>query len=148
MTDHATQVTSTEPSSTSTQSNEPLNQRITSGEADLDEFRERLTLWLAGRVEVDSDAGVEVSAVSRPKSSGMSNISVLFDAAWTPAGSSERRSAELVARMCPQDDAFPVFPVYDLQKQFDVILHWLSSTFSNSGFGGWRAETGLPHNSG
>lgn len=121
MTDHATQVTSTESSSTSTRSDEPLNQRITSGEADLDEFRERLTLWLAGRVEVDSDAGVEVSGVSRPESSGMSNISVLFDAAWTPAGSSERRSAELVARMCPQDDAFPVFPVYDLQKQFDVM---------------------------
>ncbi|MBB1023074.1 MULTISPECIES: phosphotransferase family protein [unclassified Dietzia] len=121
MTDHATQVTSTESSSTSTRSDEPLNQRITSGEADLDEFRERLTLWLAGRDEVDSDAGVEVSAVSRPESSGMSNISVLFDAAWTPAGSSERQSVELVARMCPQDDAFPVFPVYDLQKQFDVM---------------------------
>ncbi|WP_194860304.1 phosphotransferase family protein [Dietzia sp. SYD-A1] len=121
MTDHATQVTSTESSSTSTRSDEPLNQRITSGEADLDEFRERLTLWLAGRDEVDSDAGVEVSAVSRPESSGMSNISVLFDAAWTPGGSSERQSVELVARMCPQDDAFPVFPVYDLQKQFDVM---------------------------
>jgi len=51
----------------------------------------------------------------------MSNISVLFDAAWTPAGSTERQSAELVARMCPLDDAFPVFPVYDLQKQFDVM---------------------------
>ncbi|WP_193746909.1 phosphotransferase family protein, partial [Dietzia sp. UCD-THP] len=121
MTDQATQVTSSESTSPSTRSDEPLTQRITSGEADLDEFRERLTLWLAGRDEVDSDAGVEVSAVSRPESSGMSNISVLFDAAWTPAGSSERQSAQLVARMCPQDDAFPVFPVYDLQKQFDVM---------------------------
>ena len=81
MTDHATQATSAESSSTPTRSDEPLNQRITSGEADLDEFREHLTLWLAGRDEVDSDAGVEVSAVSRPESSGMSNISVLFDAA-------------------------------------------------------------------
>ncbi|MBB1049712.1 MULTISPECIES: phosphotransferase family protein [unclassified Dietzia] len=121
MTDHATPATSTESTSTPTRSDEPLNQRITSGEADLDEFRERLTLWLAGRDEVDSDAGVEVSAVSRPESSGMSNISVLFGAAWTPAGSAERRSAQLVARMCPQDDAFPVFPVYDLQTQFDVM---------------------------
>ena len=116
MTDHITPTRTTEP-----RSDEPLNQRITSGEADLNEFRERLTLWLAGRDEVDSDAGVEVSAVSRPESSGMSNISVLFDAAWTPAGSTERQSAQLVARMCPQDDAFPVFPVYDLQKQFDVM---------------------------
>ncbi|MDX2357149.1 phosphotransferase family protein [Dietzia sp. PP-33] len=137
MNDHATQATSTP-----TRSDEPLNQRITSGEADLDEFRERLTLWLAGRDEVDSDAGVEISAVSRPESSGMSNISVLFDATWTPAGSSsadatrvgaaspaglvepktvEPQTVQLVARMCPEDDAFPVFPVYDLQKQFDVM---------------------------
>lgn len=121
MTDHATESTSAESSSTPTRSDEPLNQRITSGEADLDEFRERLTQWLAGRDEVDYGAGVEVSAVNRPESSGMSNISVLFDAAWTPAGSTERQSAELVARMCPQDDALPVFPVYDLQKQFDVM---------------------------
>ncbi|MCT1515620.1 phosphotransferase family protein [Dietzia cercidiphylli] len=128
MTDHATPATSTESTSTPTRSDEPLNQRITSGEADLDEFRERLTLWLAGRDEVDSDAGVEVSAVSRPESSGMSNISVLFDAAWTPAGSAEHQSAELVARMCPQDDAFPVFPVYDLQKQFDVMRAVLENT--------------------
>ncbi|MGX1596549.1 phosphotransferase family protein [Dietzia maris] len=112
---------------TQTRSDEPLHQRVTSGEADLDEFRERLTAWLAGRDEVDASAGVEVSAVSRPESSGMSNISVLLDSAWTPAGSAaaedphERQAAQLVARMCPQDDAFPVFPVYDLGKQFDVM---------------------------
>lgn len=112
---------------TQTRSDEPLHQRVTSGEADLDEFRERLTAWLAERDEVDAAAGVEVTAVSRPESSGMSNISVLFDVTWTPAeagapaDSSERRPARLVARMCPLDDAFPVFPVYDLQKQFDVM---------------------------
>ena len=59
----------------------------------------------------DASAGVEVSAVSRPDSSGMSKFSVLFDATWTPAGSTEGQSAQLVARMCPLDDAFPVFPV-------------------------------------
>lgn len=51
----------------------------------------------------------------------MSNISVLFDAMWTPAGASGPESAQLVARMCPQDEAFPVFPDYDLAKQFDVM---------------------------
>ncbi len=112
---------------TTARSDKPLHQRVTSGEADLDEFRERLTAWLAARDEVDASAGVEVSAVSRPESSGMSNISVLFDATWTPAapastgGAAEPQSAQLVARMCPQDDAFPVFPVYDLAKQFDVM---------------------------
>ena len=112
---------------TQTRSDEPLHQRVTSGETDLDQFRDRLTAWLADRDEVDASAGVEVSQVHRPESSGMSNISVLFDAAWTHAGeavadgSPGRHSAQLVARMCPQDDAFPVFPVYDLQKQFDVM---------------------------
>jgi aminoglycoside phosphotransferase (APT) family kinase protein len=112
---------------TQMRSDEPLHQRVTSGETDLDQFRDRLTAWLAGRDEVDASAGVKVSAVSRPESSGMSNISVLFDAAWTPAGeagtggSPGRQSARLVARMCPQNDAFPVFPEYDLQKQFDVM---------------------------
>ncbi|MCT2029872.1 phosphotransferase family protein, partial [Dietzia cinnamea] len=103
---------------TQTCSDEPLHQQVTSGEADLDAFRVRLTAWLAEREEVNAAAGVEVTAVSRPESSGMSNISVLFDATWTPAeasasaGPSERRHDRLVARMCPLDDAFPVFPVY------------------------------------
>ena len=102
-------------------SDERLNQRVTSGEADLEQIRERLTAWLADRDEVDAASGVEVSAVSRPESSGMSNISVLFDATWTPNGSREPQSTQLVARMCPQDDAFPVFPNYDLTTQFDVM---------------------------
>ncbi|MGI9588415.1 MAG: phosphotransferase family protein [Dietzia maris] len=112
---------------TQTHSDEPLHQRVTSGEADLDEFRDRLTAWLSARDEVDPSAGVEVSAVSRPESSGMSNISVLFDATWTPAGpastggAAEPQTAQLVARMCPLDDAFPVFPVYDLATQFEVM---------------------------
>ena len=102
-------------------SDERLNQRVTSSEADLEQIRERPTAWLADRDEVDAAAGVSVSAVSRPESSGMSNISALFDATWTPNGSREPQSAQLVARMCPQDDAFPVFPRYDLATQFDVM---------------------------
>ncbi|MBS7546796.1 phosphotransferase family protein [Dietzia sp. Marseille-Q0999] len=104
-----------------TRSDEPLHQQVTSGEADLDAFRERLTAGLAERDEVDAAAAVDVTAVSRPESSGMSNISVLFDATWTPVGSDAPRTARLVARMCPLDDAFPVFPAYDLQRQFDVM---------------------------
>ena len=59
--------------------------------------------------------------MTRPDASGMSNISILFDASWTSADTGERESARLVARMCPLDDAFPVFPVYDLARQFDVM---------------------------
>ncbi|MGX1769478.1 phosphotransferase family protein [Dietzia sp. NPDC055340] len=112
-----------------TQTDKPLDQTVTSGEADLDDLRRRLTSWLSGRPEVaggagdapDGRGGVEVGEVTRPEASGMSNISVLFDASWTSADTGERESAQLVARMCPLDDAFPVFPVYDLARQFDVM---------------------------
>ena len=106
---------------TQARSDEPLHQQVTSGEADLGRLREFLAAWLAARAEVDAAAGVEVSGVSRPDSSGMSNISMLFDATWTPVGADAPQTAHLVARMCPQDDAFPVFPAYDLQRQFDVM---------------------------
>lgn len=96
-----------------------------------DELRGRLAEWLATREEVDHTAGVEVTAVARPESSGISSFSVLFDASRTSAAAgaadaagsvsvsgvdtpNARRTAQLVARMCPPDDAFPVFPVYDL----------------------------------
>lgn len=132
---HPTDAGSSEPLSTR---DEPLSQRVTSGEADLNELRGRLAEWLTTREEVDHTAGVEVTAVARPESSGMSNISVLFDASWTPAATGAadaagsvsvsgvdatkvRRTAQLVARMCPPDDAFPVFPVYDLARQFEVM---------------------------
>ncbi|MCD2262698.1 phosphotransferase family protein [Dietzia aurantiaca] len=112
-----------------TQTDKPLDQTVTSGEADLDDLRGRLTSWLAGRPQVaggagdaaDGRGGVEVGEVTRPDASGMSNISILFDACWTSADTGERESARLVARMCPLDDAFPVFPVYDLARQFDVM---------------------------
>ncbi|UVE94408.1 hypothetical protein [Dietzia sp. B32] len=67
---------------TQTCSSKPLHQQVTSGEADLDAFRKRLTASLAEREEVDAAAGVEVTAVTRPESSGMSSISVPFDASW------------------------------------------------------------------
>lgn len=118
-----------------THSDERLNQTVTSGQADLGDLRARLISWLAGRPEVagspsvaaeDSAAaggssGVEVGEVTRPEASGMSNISILFDASWTSAETGVRESARLVARMCPLDDAFPVFPVYDLARQFDAM---------------------------
>lgn len=46
---------------TQVRSEEPLHQRVTSGEAELDEFRERLTAWLAERDEVDAAAGATFS---------------------------------------------------------------------------------------
>lgn len=49
----------------------------------------------------------------------MSSISVLFDLDWSKNG--QEQSAQLVARLAPEADAYPVFPSYDLQRQFDVM---------------------------
>src|SRR5699024_6378394 len=98
-----------------TQTDKPLDQTVTSGEADLDALRRRLTSWLSGRPEVaggaggsgdsgdsgdarvtaDDPGGVEVGEVTRPDASGRSNISVLFAASWRSAATGEREAARV-----------------------------------------------------
>lgn len=96
---------------------EGVETNITTTETDLDELRERLAGWLGDRLH--ADAAPRVRNVSRPGHSGMSSVSVLFDLDWTADG--EDHTAELVARLAPEATAFPVFPGYDLQHQFDVM---------------------------
>ena len=106
--------------------------QMTTTATDLVDLRARLTAWLSA--VTGSDA--EIGELSRPPASGLSSITMLFDATWTERG--ERVHRELVARMPPEADAFPVFPAYDLRRQYDVIaavaaasnvpvppLHWL-----------------------
>lgn len=88
---------------------------MTTTVTDLVDLRARLTGWLS-RV-TGSDA--EIGELSRPPASGLSSITILFDATWTEDG--ERVHHDLVARMPPAADAFPVFPSYDLRRQYDVI---------------------------
>ena len=62
----------------------------------------------------------QVTKVERWARSLASNrVTILFDAKWTEGG--EERQAELVARIPPDTTAFPVFPSYDLRRQYDVI---------------------------
>ena len=68
---------------TTTHNEEPLHQTVTSGQADLTDLRARLVTWLSSRPEVAGE--VEVSEVTRSEASGMSNISILFDASRAPA---------------------------------------------------------------
>ncbi|GAB2877317.1 phosphotransferase family protein [Nocardioides pacificus] len=90
---------------------------IKTTELDLDQVAPLLAAWIGD--QVGADATPQVRSLRRPEHSGMSSISVLVDVAWTEAG--EGRSAELVARLAPEDSAFPVFPTYDLQRQYDVM---------------------------
>jgi aminoglycoside phosphotransferase (APT) family kinase protein len=78
------------------------------------ELRERLERWLAGRF-----GGAEVSPLGGPQATGMSSETLLFEASWREAGAP--RSASLVARLAPDPAAVPVFPSYDMERQFRVM---------------------------
>lgn len=88
---------------------------ITTSETDLDLLRERLGGWLSEQVGTE----VRLSGLSRPGQSGMSSVSVLLDASWVDAEG--EHDASLVARLAPEASAVPIFPDYDLQRQYDVM---------------------------
>ena len=76
-----------------------------------------LRSWLATRLS--ADAAPEISEVTSPQSTGMSSETLLFDARWVEAGVA--REGSFVARVEPDADDCPVFPVYDLEAQFDLL---------------------------
>jgi aminoglycoside phosphotransferase (APT) family kinase protein len=80
-------------------------------------LRRDLGTWLSGRLP--DDAGLEISEVTSPSSTGMSSETLLFDAQWTEDG--EVLAGSFVARVEPDPDDCPVFPVYDLKAQFDLL---------------------------
>jgi len=92
-----------------------VSKEMTTTVTDLVDLRSRLTAWLSAK----TGSSAEIGELTRPAASGMSSITILFDATWTENG--ERVHADLVARMPPAADAFPVFPSYDLRRQYDVI---------------------------
>lgn len=90
---------------------------IRTTDTSLEEVGRKLSIWLAERLGTQQDP--QVRDLVRPAHSGMSSISVLFDVDWVDDG--EPRTAALVARLAPEESAFPVFPAYDLQSQYEVM---------------------------
>jgi aminoglycoside phosphotransferase (APT) family kinase protein len=84
---------------------------------DPEQVRRRLERWLAGILGADSQP--VVSGVAGTSTTGMSSETLLFDATWTTDGA--RRDERLVARLAPAAADVPVFPEYDLEKQFRAI---------------------------
>lgn len=76
--------------------------------------RERLAAWLRGQ---RPDA--QISALQGTSANGMSSDTLLFDASWTENGTKVEQ--QLVARLAPDPNDVPVFPSYDLTRQFDLI---------------------------
>jgi aminoglycoside phosphotransferase (APT) family kinase protein len=84
---------------------------------DPEQLRPRLESWLGGLLPAGSDLTIpELQATS---ANGMSSETILFTAEWTEDGG--QRSEDLVARVAPDPTDVPVFPTYDLQRQFEVI---------------------------
>jgi aminoglycoside phosphotransferase (APT) family kinase protein len=84
---------------------------------DYDEVQARLEGWLAGRLP--EGAAPRITGLEATAATGMSNETLLLSARWQEQG--EPRSERLVARLAPDPRDVPVFPRYDLPRQFEVI---------------------------
>jgi aminoglycoside phosphotransferase (APT) family kinase protein len=94
-----------------------VRKEMTTTGADVGDLRVRLQDWFS----TVHRRPVQISEISRPPEGGMSSISLLFDATWHDGDDGGTRTAQLVARMAPEAGAVPVFPHYDLRRQYDVI---------------------------
>jgi len=91
-----------------------VTERPRTSTRDRGELRDRLERWLVQRF-----GEATVSPLAGPSTNGMSSETLLFDASWWEGGA--RRSAALVGRVAPDPAAVPVFPTYDMERQFRVM---------------------------
>jgi aminoglycoside phosphotransferase (APT) family kinase protein len=84
---------------------------------DRDGIRLGLERWLRDRRDDADPAIVELTA---PQNTGMSSDTALFGVEWRD-GTRVVDSEQLVARLAPDPDAAPLFPEYDLERQYRVM---------------------------
>jgi aminoglycoside phosphotransferase (APT) family kinase protein len=77
-------------------------------------LRARLEDWLRGK-----HADASIPELQGTAANGMSSDTLLFDATWTDADGPQVH--RLVTRLAPDAVDVPVFPSYDLTRQFDII---------------------------
>jgi aminoglycoside phosphotransferase (APT) family kinase protein len=83
---------------------------------DLDRTRADLAAWLARKLPVGS--APEVTELAAPPT-GQSSETLFFTAAWHDNGA--RQARRLVARVAPQQADMPIFPSYQMEREFRVI---------------------------
>lgn len=76
----------------------------------------RLLRWLEQRIGLHE---VELSELVAPSSNGMSSETLLFELRWQEGGQPHQQRC--VARLPPEASALPVFPRYDMDRQFKVM---------------------------
>lgn len=81
------------------------------------DLRARLTRWLA--LQLPSGSDPRVSELTASATNGLSSETLLFDAEWSEDGTT--RVQPCAARLAPDPTAVPVFPMYDLERQFRVM---------------------------
>jgi len=81
---------------------------------DIETTRHKLETWLSRQ----RGQQVHIPALTIPESSGMSNVTLLFEAQWQEGN--ETHSEPCVGRLQPQV-ARPAFPAYDLGLQYEVM---------------------------
>jgi aminoglycoside phosphotransferase (APT) family kinase protein/putative sterol carrier protein len=86
-----------------------------SRQVDLSDMQSKLIAWL--RKKMPQARNLSISGMER-SGAGLSNETFLFDLSWQEAG--RQRSEGMVLRCAPQ--SYPVFPEYDLGKQFRIMV--------------------------
>jgi len=78
-------------------------------------LRAQLTTWLGQHLPNPT-----ITEFTVPGTNGMSSETILFDAAWTDADGTAQ-SDRFVLRLPPETSSEPVFPVYDMPRQFNAM---------------------------
>jgi aminoglycoside phosphotransferase (APT) family kinase protein len=90
------------------------NERPTPLLEDVEKTRQKLESWFSQH----RGTPVSIPGLTIPESTGMSNVTLLFDIEWEADG--QRRQQACVGRLQPEI-ARPVFPAYDLSLQYRVM---------------------------
>ena len=95
--------------------------RPTDSVRDPEQWCDRLLGWLTSVLPADAAPAIE--SVHPPSGNGMSSETILLDASWADraGATAERRAHPLVVRVAPLETAMPVFPVYDMNAQFETM---------------------------
>jgi aminoglycoside phosphotransferase (APT) family kinase protein len=85
---------------------------------DPEELRASLEAWLAA-----NELAARITSLDIPGHTGVSSLTVLLEIEPISPDREAGMPGRLVARLAPDASAVPVFPSYDLEKQFLVIDH-------------------------
>jgi aminoglycoside phosphotransferase (APT) family kinase protein len=84
-------------------------------ERNIEETRQALAAWLAGKMPSAGD--IEIKSLGGPEATGFSSDTLMFDFAWSEDG--KRREEAVVVRLEPS--GYQVFPEYDITLQYKCM---------------------------